>query len=113
MEIDEICLMTRVGVGCGLPEILVLSSLFYIAAIICFLLMILHIRSSFLIKSQGLDFNLIFWISMSIFLLYHGVINTISYRTEQKVAFQIHVCIDAILYLLPMSLLIYLIWNIY
>lgn len=109
MTSDWICANAMPGFGCNYYEMIVLGFLYCITGFLCLYFLIQHIRSPWSLKKHAIDSNSLFWISMFIWMNYRGILFLAPFNYNAQSLLIVQGGINAILALIPISLLILLI----
>lgn len=110
MVTDFVCKNAMPGFGCGYYEMAAIGFLFAITGIVCIYFLIQNIRSPVHIKPhKTIDSNIWFWIFMALWMEYRAVIFCIPINYNIKTLLIIQGGVNAILALVPISMLVLLI----
>jgi len=104
-----VCKQAMPGLGCGFSEMLGLGISFEIVAIICAILLYRHIKIKLVQKERIFDLNVLFWITMILYLTYRGILSIFPFNYSYSSLLLVHVGINAILALIPISLFVLLV----
>lgn len=101
------------GLGCNIPEMLVLGLFFLIGSLICICLLINHIRLR-KVNKQRLPFSytIIFFATISLWMAFRGVISIFPFNYTNFTFNIVFTNISAILFALPLSFIILILCNI-
>ena len=107
------CKYAMPGIGCNIPEMLTLGILFFFGGIACIYFLIHHLKIKIKAKRRSLfDFFVVFFITMSIWMFYRGIISIFPFNYTIFSVNIVFVNVNAILFLLPLSFVILILCNI-
>lgn len=104
-----VCKNAMPGVGCNIPEMVVLGCLFFILAVICVIFLIYHVRIKILNEESSLDINTLFWSTMTVTLIYRSIITIFPFNYSLQGLLILHGGLNATLSLIPISLFVLII----
>lgn len=110
---EFVCKYVHPGLECGMVEFLVLGLLYYLTAVGCIYPFFKHIKSRKYYLPSGIDFNIWYWVTMIIYLLYHGTLGIFYIPWSSQMWYLCGRCIDAILMLIPLSFIVMIICEMY
>jgi hypothetical protein len=70
------CLALRPAIGCGAPEMFVLTMLYTFESIACVFFLVRHVMMRRRLAETGFDFHLTFWISITMWCIWHDITST-------------------------------------
>ena len=115
MKLDDssispmICKNAMPGIGCNLPEMIVLGCLFFVLGVICIYFLVQHIRMKIRDKESIFDLIFMFWMTMAIFTVYRSIIQIFPFDYSVNSLLVFHGGLNAILALIPISIFVLLI----
>jgi hypothetical protein len=110
MVSDFVCKNALPGFGCGYYEMAIIGFIFIITGLVCIYFLVQNIRAPVHLKPRKtIDSNIWFWIFMAIWMVYRGVIFCIPFNYNIKSLLIVQGGVNAILALIPISMLVLLI----
>lgn len=106
---EKVCNITHPFMKCEFYEFLIIFFIYIALCIICLIFLYQHFHQMKLLKQKSFDFNKWFWISMSIWCLYHSIFEIVYIDWTAKYYYIFYVCLDSLLIMVPSSLFIVII----
>lgn len=104
-----VCKNAMLGVGCGMPEMLVLGIIFIISAFISIAFLAYHFIRCKKNNQTYMDLLTAFWVSMILYLLFRGIIQIVPFHYTIASLLIVHAGFNAILALIPISIFVLMI----
>lgn len=109
---DFTCKNAMAGVGCNVPEMLTLGIVFFLGSILCISLLVHHILLRKSRNRSPFDFSILFYATTAIYMLFKAAISIIPFNYSIFTWNIISTNINAILFAIPLSLVILILCNI-
>ena len=101
-----VCSTAMPGLGCGYPEMLILGLLFLFCGLLTIFLLIRYIKLRTKIAHQLLDYQIIFWVFMTVWFIYRSIIQIIPFHYNLNSYYIFGVGLNHILFLGSLSIVI-------
>lgn len=101
------------GLGCNIPEMLVLGIFFLLGSLTCIILLIIHLKN----KSQNNlrsthNYSIVFFATMSFWMAFRGIVSIFPFNYTNFTFNIVFTNISAILFAIPLSFIILILCNI-
>ena len=104
-----VCSSAMPGIGCGYPEMLVLGILFLLGAVLSIFLLFRYIKLRQKIAHQIIDYQIIFWTSITVWWLYRSLIQIVPFHYNLNTYYIFGVGLNHIFFLGSLSMVILII----